>query len=494
LNLKTETDGLAMKKIISFSLYNNVPSFQVGAVVNVLEAKRLYPDWRCRFYTTDDEGICSQLEYLGAEVVRMDDWPDGHMFWRFLAADDADICLSRDCDSVVSEREVGAVNEWLESDYQWHGMHDHRYHHKTSIMGGMWGCKHYGDKIPEARAQEGAYSFDFHNDKSMRNHIEEWLAASEDRITVGRNWDQQFLGYLYENKAQTNIMWHGSWANSSGNPYPKHVPCRYSPFVGSYSFHASKWSGDVYGDKDVTDGYFKRKEDGVSKGMCIYHNLGLGDHILMNGAVRHILKKEKLDHIRLVCKEHNAENVIHMYRDEPRIEVCTINNQPNATAEIKAANWINWYVSHINNESIAFPMLNLVYSGGEGFEKIFYEKSGIAIEERYNSFYFERDAERELRLLEKVNPPDNYALICLNSSRSSIEKTDLKTSLPIVEFENIEDDLIFDWIPIIKNAKEIHSVNTSFFHLVNSINPSCKKVYYPGISPEVDYEGWSYAD
>ena len=72
MNLKIETDGPAMKKIISFSLYNNVPPFQVGAVVNVLEAKRLYPGWRCRFYTTDDEGICKQLEYLGAEVVRME--------------------------------------------------------------------------------------------------------------------------------------------------------------------------------------------------------------------------------------------------------------------------------------------------------------------------------------------------------------------------------------------------------------------------------------
>ena len=73
-----------MKKIISFSLYGNKPNFQVGAVVNVLEAKRLYPDWKCRFYTTDDESICKQLEYLGAEIVRMDDWPEGQMFWRFL--------------------------------------------------------------------------------------------------------------------------------------------------------------------------------------------------------------------------------------------------------------------------------------------------------------------------------------------------------------------------------------------------------------------------
>ena len=226
-----------MKKIISFSLYGNKPNFQVGAVVNVIEAKRIYPDWRCRFYTTDDEDICKQLEYLGAEVVRMDDWPEGGMFWRFLAVDDADICISRDADSVVNEREVGAVKEWLEQDYQWHGMHDHRFHRKVSMMGGMWGYRHYEEtNRPEERAQESAYFFDFRS-KSMRAYINEWLDENKGRTTVGRGWDQLFLGdAIYQGKAQTNIMWHGAWVNNPGRPFPVHEPLRYGSFVGDYAF------------------------------------------------------------------------------------------------------------------------------------------------------------------------------------------------------------------------------------------------------------------
>ena len=226
-----------MKKIISFSLYGNKPNFQVGAVLNVLEAKRLYPDWKCRFYTTDDEGICKQLEYLGAEVVRMDDWPEGGMFWRFLAVDDADICISRDCDSVVSDREAGAVEEWLKEDYQWHGMHDHRLHKKVSMMGGMWGYRHYEEtNRPEKRAQESAYFFNFRT-KPIRAYINEWLAEKKGRTTVGREWDQLFLGdAIYEGKAQTNIMWHGTWVNNPGRPFPAHEPFRYGKFVGDYAF------------------------------------------------------------------------------------------------------------------------------------------------------------------------------------------------------------------------------------------------------------------
>ena len=226
-----------MKKIISFSLYGNKPNFQIGAVVNTMEARRIYPGWTCRFYTTDDELICRQLEYLGAEVVRMHDWPEGGMFWRFLAVDDADFCLSRDCDSVVTEREAVAVNEWMEGDYQWHAMHDHKAHRRFSMMGGMWGYRHYEEtNRPEKRAQESAYFFDFRS-KSIKTHMDEWLVENKNRTTVGRDWDQLFLGdSIYQGKAQTNIMWHGGWANNAGRPFPPHPDVRYGSFVGSYVF------------------------------------------------------------------------------------------------------------------------------------------------------------------------------------------------------------------------------------------------------------------
>jgi hypothetical protein len=235
-----------MNKIISFSLYGNKPNFQVGAVVNTIEAKRIYPDWRCRFYTTDNDTVCKQLEYLGAEVVRMDDWPDGNMFWRFLAVDDADICISRDADSVVNEREAGAVREWLEdSEYQWHGMHDNRAHRSVSLLGGMWGYRHFGINCPASLAEKGAYFFDFRTGKTMRSLIEDWLNQDDgrNRQTTGRGWDQLFLGdAIVSGKAETNTLWHGGcgWPCNGlceGRAFPAHDPVRYGSHVGSYVFY-----------------------------------------------------------------------------------------------------------------------------------------------------------------------------------------------------------------------------------------------------------------
>lgn len=66
----------------------------------------------------------------------------GGMFWRFLAVDDpeADIVLSRDCDSRIGPREVAAVQAWLESGKKFHIMRDH-VAHQFPILGGMWGSR-----------------------------------------------------------------------------------------------------------------------------------------------------------------------------------------------------------------------------------------------------------------------------------------------------------------------------------------------------------------
>jgi len=133
-----------MKKIISFSLWGEDPKYTIGAIENVKLAKIIYSDWICRFYCgkTVPKNIISELEkYENSEVIIMDeqgDWTG--MFWRFFACEDSDVMISRDTDSRLSHREKFAVDEWLSSDKDFHIMRDHP-HHKTEILGGMWGCR-----------------------------------------------------------------------------------------------------------------------------------------------------------------------------------------------------------------------------------------------------------------------------------------------------------------------------------------------------------------
>jgi len=219
-----------MKKIISFSLYGDNPSYQVGAIINAVEAARLYPDFICRFYTTDALTIRKQLKYLDAEIVDSGDWPTGYMFWRFLAVDDADICLIRDCDSIVNERDLAATNDWIDSGMQWHIMRDHRGHRSVPVLGGMWGYRKLQDN--------SGLNF---SHKSIKNYIQDWLLEDPKRNTVERQRDQHFLKWFYEKHIRTSgsIKRHG-W---QGECFPEHKKTRYSHHVGSRDFpNKSTWN------------------------------------------------------------------------------------------------------------------------------------------------------------------------------------------------------------------------------------------------------------
>jgi len=130
-------------KIIAFSLWGKKAIYNVGAIRNTHLQPKVFPGWRCRFYCADDvpKKTTSELKRLGAEVVSVGQGRGFEgAFWRFRAAMDAEVMISRDTDSRLSEREAVAVDEWLKSKRKFHIMRDHPYHN-VKILAGMWGCR-----------------------------------------------------------------------------------------------------------------------------------------------------------------------------------------------------------------------------------------------------------------------------------------------------------------------------------------------------------------
>ena len=140
-----------MKNVISYSLWGDKPMYWMGALKNIELSSKYLPGWICRFYIDKNckQYLIDTIKGDNVEVVLVD--PTGShdnsyyhhgMFWRFTASEDpeVDVFLSRDCDSRISDREVGAINEWLLSDKDFHIMRDHPYH-SAPILGGMWGCR-----------------------------------------------------------------------------------------------------------------------------------------------------------------------------------------------------------------------------------------------------------------------------------------------------------------------------------------------------------------
>ena len=209
---------LQMTKIIAFSLWGQNPKYNVGAIRNAELASEIYPGWTCRFYVGEDvkDEIKIKLKNLNSEIIEMNgaDW--NGMFWRFFAAEDADIMISRDTDSRLSLREKAAVDEWLASDKDFHIMRDHPYH-ATEILGGMWGCRN-GILVGVIKA------------------IDEYDRGSFDnKYQVDQNFLREILYPLVKNRA----MVHDEFFEKK--PFPSKAPMRTSSY----------FVGQVYDEKEV---------------------------------------------------------------------------------------------------------------------------------------------------------------------------------------------------------------------------------------------------
>ena len=144
LPLCKRTKGKRHKNILSFTLWGSHPRYLRGALHNCLLAPLLYPHWKCRFYVDDSvpSEFLNALQQVGGELIfdAGDLSTRYRLARRFWVANDnnVDYFLVRDCDSVINQREVCAVQAWEESGKNFHIMRDW-WTHTDLILSGLWG-------------------------------------------------------------------------------------------------------------------------------------------------------------------------------------------------------------------------------------------------------------------------------------------------------------------------------------------------------------------
>lgn len=155
------------QNVVTFSYYNPENSFSTktfystGLRINAALVKKFYPGYYLRVYTNATleigdsfcEILCGNPSVHWCDIrkvpVRDGSFIDLSrmypMTWRFLTMGDSavNVFLSRDLDSVISEREVAAVKEWLrEMKLSVRGIQLMRDHmsHNYPFLGGLWGA------------------------------------------------------------------------------------------------------------------------------------------------------------------------------------------------------------------------------------------------------------------------------------------------------------------------------------------------------------------
>ncbi len=217
-----------MKKVISFSLWGNSPTYNIGAIKNAELANVYYHEFECWFYihreTVPEKTICELMKLKNCKII----FKTGDlnvvkpMTWRFEAIDDpeVEIMMSRDTDTRILQREILAVREWLNSNKLFHIMRDHP-HHRFCILGGMFGTR----KLPE---------------------IESWKTQIDKIIQTGaRDYDQDFLRTHIYPFIQNNSIIHASF--NKNEFHAKDFPidyCSELKFVGEYVYHDESRSSE----------------------------------------------------------------------------------------------------------------------------------------------------------------------------------------------------------------------------------------------------------
>ena len=189
----------------------------------------------------------------------------------------------------------------------------------------------------------------------------------------------------------------------------------------------------------------------------IYHHLGLGDHIINNGMVRHFYNKYGA--IKLFAKLHNVKNVQYMYRDLENLQV----------VGFKSDKKINSYIKKTRVDCIKIGFSDMYKLIPElAFDKAFYKLAGLNFSVRFDEFYFQRDYSKEKKVFDALNPTgEKYVFVHDDPTRGySINLDKVKTDYKIIM--NDKQFNVFDYLTLIENAEEFHFMQSSFKELICS--------------------------
>jgi hypothetical protein len=218
-----------MKKVIAFSLWGDIPIYNVGAIENAKTFHHFYPDFECWFYIHDTSVPKSTIQSLEKInnvkiIIKSGDLKKCNpMMWRFEPIDnpDVELFISRDTDSRITEREKLAVDEWLKSDKLFHIMRDHPWH-TVPILGGMFGTR----KIPSIHCwKEKISNFKQTKDKGYdQDFLENYIypIIKNDAIIHASFYKLEKFHKPFPSPYDDECSFVGEYIEANGKPNKKH--------------------------------------------------------------------------------------------------------------------------------------------------------------------------------------------------------------------------------------------------------------------------------
>lgn len=199
--------------------------------------------------------------------------------------------------------------------------------------------------------------------------------------------------------------------------------------------------------------------------MIIHHHLGLGDHFVCNGLVNYI-SFDSSEPIDLICKKYNLETIQYLYSENTKVNVIPIESI-NEIAEVN---------NYANITKQKLLRVGFEHCDPQNWDRSFYKQLNIDFIERYRSFRLPTKKPKQL-----IQIPSSEYILIHNESSDSKYDLNINTYLDKYFIVRKNEYHLLSYIDVILNAQEIHCIDSSVFHLIDSISNITNKLYYHNI-------------
>lgn len=199
------------------------------------------------------------------------------------------------------------------------------------------------------------------------------------------------------------------------------------------------------------------------KSIFIHHHLGLGDHIICNGLVRELIKRDSPTFAYVPVRKQYYKTVSQMYSDDSRI-VCLPVVSESAGSEIP----------HLPQKDYCEKYYRVGFERVRGdWDRSFYDSVGVPFEKRWESFKMQRNHQRETELENRVNPSKEPFILLHEQGSVYICPIDHgRSNIKTISVDDYKTDCLLDWCGLIEKAQEIHCMDSCFIHLCSSMGIS----------------------
>ena len=191
--------------------------------------------------------------------------------------------------------------------------------------------------------------------------------------------------------------------------------------------------------------------------LIIYTHLGLGDHFIFNGLVRHVVRWGDFTKYTIVVKERNLATAKELYCDLDFVDFLVVGSDDSTQINLQKIQ------SDFPDSSLL--MVGFFEHGDTNFDVAHYEKLNIPHQVKYDEFRMCRNEDKENECFDELYPNEKYIFVhdfCSDKTFNLNIESNLKVVKP-----KTADYSLMDYMKLIENAEEIHCIDSSFINMID---------------------------